>query len=128
MIPYQEQLAIPANARLCWYCQKRPGRTKDHIIPVGRGGAKRAENLVKACGRCNSLKHEFLLEEFLEVLQEKRKLGKYQEVIETMIERVKLLIIYATKNRAIMMTERHPNRMKPMYVGINIYEYQNPLA
>jgi 5-methylcytosine-specific restriction endonuclease McrA len=41
----------------CAYCLRtdRP-LTKEHVIPVSRGGAYIAENIVPACGSCNSKK------------------------------------------------------------------------
>jgi len=41
----------------CQYCgRKRPPLTVDHIIPRERGGGDQWENLVTACGPCNSKK------------------------------------------------------------------------
>jgi hypothetical protein len=41
----------------CAYCL-RTGlkRTMEHVIPVSRGGGTTAENIVPACGKCNSKK------------------------------------------------------------------------
>ena len=42
----------------CAYCGKRQKRlTKDHIIPVSKGGAHTIENIVPACKSCNSKKN-----------------------------------------------------------------------
>lgn len=41
----------------CAYCGRKPKvLTQDHVIPLGRGGLHTAENVVPACGRCNSKK------------------------------------------------------------------------
>jgi 5-methylcytosine-specific restriction endonuclease McrA len=43
----------------CTYCGKRLTKktlTKDHRIPLSRGGSDYASNLVPACGRCNTSK------------------------------------------------------------------------
>lgn len=41
---------------LCAYCRTRPGSTKDHVVPVSRGGSDAIENIVPACAPCNSSK------------------------------------------------------------------------
>lgn len=49
----------------CAYCGKefnlfdRP--TRDHVIPISKGGHNTKENVVPACGSCNSKKHDKLL-------------------------------------------------------------------
>lgn len=41
----------------CYYCGIKPMRlTKDHIIPLSRGGAHSMDNIVPACQPCNSRK------------------------------------------------------------------------
>lgn len=51
----------------CVYCNQHSERlTQEHIIPVSKGGAYTADNIVSACPSCNSRKHtqdafEFLL-------------------------------------------------------------------
>ena len=37
--------------------------TRDHIVPLSRGGVDRWENVVAACRRCNQHKANHLLEE-----------------------------------------------------------------
>lgn len=48
-----------AFAHRCAYCKKRmKGRlTQDHIIPLSKGGSHTINNIVPACGSCNSKKH-----------------------------------------------------------------------
>lgn len=41
----------------CAYCGLKTRKlTQDHVIPVSRGGAYTAANIVPACGKCNSAK------------------------------------------------------------------------
>lgn len=46
-----------AQDGLCAYCKEPWGDnpTVDHIVPLSRGGANSAKNLVIACGDCNEL-------------------------------------------------------------------------
>lgn len=45
-------------------------RTKDHIVPTSRGGSRSfVKNKVYACGKCNSLKGDLSLIEFLDKLK-----------------------------------------------------------
>ena len=47
------------DAHLCLYCGERPARqhlTRDHVLPVSKGGKDVWENVVAACFRCNSRK------------------------------------------------------------------------
>lgn len=63
--PLRERLWLIAGKR-CHYCGKRTRlnchpeatdrATKDHKIPVCRGGSRGEENQVSACLRCNNLK------------------------------------------------------------------------
>lgn len=42
----------------CVYClQKTNKLTMDHVIPLSKGGKHSIENIVPACGSCNSSKH-----------------------------------------------------------------------
>lgn len=43
----------------CAYCLRtdRP-LTQEHVIPVSRGGGYTADNIVPACGPCNSCKRD----------------------------------------------------------------------
>jgi 5-methylcytosine-specific restriction endonuclease McrA len=40
---------------ICSYCL-RPGTSVDHVVPLSRGGGNEPDNLVLACGSCNSKK------------------------------------------------------------------------
>lgn len=48
----------------CAYCGVEAPLTQDHIVPLSRGGGHVADNVVPACGSCNSRKHTKTLIEF----------------------------------------------------------------
>ena len=50
----------------CAYClEKSDQLTQDHMIPIARGGAHTADNIVPACKTCNSTKRHKTPLEFL---------------------------------------------------------------
>ena len=44
--------------------------TKDHVIPISRGGSDAIDNIVGACLTCNKRKHRKTGDEFFEVLDD----------------------------------------------------------
>jgi hypothetical protein len=59
----------------CTYCGSTQKLTIDHIHPQAKGGGNNIENLTKACGKCNSLKSTYSLDEFLGRMIDKRECG-----------------------------------------------------
>lgn len=49
---------------LCAYCGEQPGDTRDHVLPVTRGGSDSIGNILPACAPCNSSKGTRLLAEW----------------------------------------------------------------
>ncbi len=48
---------VTAHGHRCAYCGTfRKRLTIDHVVPISKGGAHSKENVVPACGRCNSAK------------------------------------------------------------------------
>lgn len=57
-----------AIGRCCTYCERFLDEhevTADHFIPLARGGSNWPENIVPACGLCNSDKRDLLFPEWL---------------------------------------------------------------
>lgn len=53
----KELAAIRAEANgLCHYCRQQKKLTFDHVKPLAKGGAHSRDNIVMACGSCNSRK------------------------------------------------------------------------
>ena len=54
------------DRHMCMYCGKKSAEsnlTRDHLIPLSRGGKDRWQNVVSACRRCNQHKGNKLLSE-----------------------------------------------------------------
>lgn len=48
----------------CAYCGTQSDLTKDHVLPISKGGKHEVKNLVPACKNCNSSKNDILLDEW----------------------------------------------------------------
>lgn len=54
--------------RRCFYCERKVNlrtATRDHVVPRSKGGGDEDENIVLCCGRCNTLKDDKLLLDFI---------------------------------------------------------------
>ena len=61
---------VAALSGRCVYCGRSDlPLARDHVVPVVRGGTNYIENIVPACGSCNSKKHDRTLAEFMRVLE-----------------------------------------------------------
>ena len=64
--PLNNPALFARDGHVCMYCANSfPSAllTRDHILPVSRGGEDKWENVVTACRRCNQHKADSLLEE-----------------------------------------------------------------
>ena len=64
--PLTNQALFGRDRNTCLYCGKlfADGElTRDHVVPVSRGGADLWDNVVAACKRCNHFKGSRMLEE-----------------------------------------------------------------
>lgn len=50
----------------CFYCGQRKPLTRDHVIPVSRGGSDDIGNIVPACRPCNAAKGTLAADELFE--------------------------------------------------------------
>jgi 5-methylcytosine-specific restriction endonuclease McrA len=58
-------LVLEVYEPVCVYCGIAKAKVVDHVIPRSKGGANDLSNLVPSCHRCNSLKRDKDLKEFL---------------------------------------------------------------
>jgi 5-methylcytosine-specific restriction endonuclease McrA len=58
----------------CAYCRMYISGTVniDHVYPLNKGGTSNISNLVASCLRCNSMKGDFLINEFRDRMKYKR--------------------------------------------------------
>lgn len=49
----------------CVYCGSNKDLTLDHLIPKSKGGNNTWKNLVTCCGKCNRLKDNMMVDDFL---------------------------------------------------------------
>jgi 5-methylcytosine-specific restriction endonuclease McrA len=54
----------------CHYCGE-PATTRDHVVPVSKGGRAGNGNIVPACNRCNQLKGSMDYREFMGLMGKK---------------------------------------------------------
>lgn len=81
---------IRDSKALCVYCNKRRGKTWDHVIPCSEGGQSVRSNLVQACRFCNSMKGSMSAELFHERIKDR-------EYIKTMIKKTRRKITEKTE-------------------------------
>lgn len=53
----QWQMIKATYKNRCAYCGEKKALTKDHVVPVSKGGEHTAANIVPACQSCNSRKN-----------------------------------------------------------------------
>lgn len=95
--------ALRKKKEKCYYCEEKLDRyTKDHIIPRCRGGSKIEDNIVYACKRCNTLKDNMTIGEFLNVLfVEFTSPGKFSLKYSLTKETIKKMIINISKLKSL---------------------------
>ena len=52
---------LKAHKYRCYYCKKKKKLTMDHVIPLSKSGQHTKTNVVPACSRCNSVKHNRMI-------------------------------------------------------------------
>lgn len=68
--------------RQCAYCEKKDVSLEiEHIHPKSRGGSNRVSNLTIACRECNKEKNNYLLDEWIDILN-KKKSNRNQLVVK----------------------------------------------
>lgn len=89
----------------CYYCEREFSdpktttsnlviKTRDHIIPVSRGGNNSAKNRVFACQKCNSAKGNMMPEEFCIILRDTpNQAGIKKQYIDTVLKNAEALVL-----------------------------------
>lgn len=106
----------------CYYCERPYGaqqkggeillKTKDHIIPISKGGRLRfKKNILYCCDKCNQLKADLTPSEFADLLKDKFdnckvKIKGYKDRLRTMLKNTVLLIIKISKYEKELYTVR----------------------
>ena len=62
----------------CAYCGEPGPLQADHRVPLARGGTNSIENILPACGSCNTRKHVMTEDEFRARLAEERRRNDLQ--------------------------------------------------
>ena len=68
----------------CVYCGSIENLSKDHIIPISKGGTQDPKNLIGACRSCNSSKHASFFIDWYGKNKNKRNLRSLDEIIKDM--------------------------------------------
>lgn len=64
--PLNNDALFARDGGMCMYCGDKPHRSqlsRDHIVPISRGGGDSWTNVITACKRCNNRKAGYTLEE-----------------------------------------------------------------
>ena len=64
--PLENRFLFRRDQNICLYCGQEYGwaeLSRDHVVPISRGGRDSWTNVVTACRRCNNRKADHLLEE-----------------------------------------------------------------
>lgn len=80
---------LPNHETNCYYCEVRYGtinkrtnkplvKTRDHIVPVSRGGVYHNKNIILCCDKCNTFKGNTFLVDFIISIQ-RMLLGEIQK-------------------------------------------------
>lgn len=78
-----EKEIIKRHQKHCRYCRtpfdETTIKTKDHVVPLSRGGLNTKENKVFACSDCNGWKSDYSLEQWLRDVKRVLKKNKIRE-------------------------------------------------
>lgn len=107
----------------CFYCAEvvpDGEATKDHLIPLFRGGCDCVVNLVEACVRCNCMKKEMTVAEFLEakralvetVMQFPTTASLLEETMPRKNDTLLAAIARLADKKRMEPARLHPNQLK----------------
>ena len=106
----------------CQYCGSKEDLEIDHIIPLSQGGNNEDSNLITACHRCNSLKGDKKLKDFLENNREIKFLDRVSKILDTLEEKEKEKEQYKEKEQLI---EKEKIKKIDPYINPVVNEYKN---
>jgi hypothetical protein len=92
----------------CQYCGSKEDLEIDHIIPLSKGGNNEPDNLITSCHKCNALKGDKTLEEFITNNKYNIKfLDRVSKILDTLKEKEKEQEQYKEKEKEkeIILTE-----------------------
>lgn len=106
------QNVLIACGQRCFYCTQilvDSNVTKDHLVPICRGGCECVQNLVASCIVCNSMKKQLTVEEFLSARPGFAKtIGKFPTTVNFLEEQL------LAKNNPVLTALRHLAEQKRM--------------
>lgn len=91
---------LPDNSFYCCYCGKRFSDirlcTKDHLIPLSKGGVNNCYNKRNCCKHCNTQKGAMIPHDYLKYIEEKCFYSKrfFAQNVPIKIENIKFIIEY----------------------------------
>jgi len=105
-----EKEIVSKFKKYCRYC-KTPFdeitiRTKDHVVPLSRGGLNSKENKVFACKDCNGWKADYSLESWLKDVKRVLKKNKIREPYTV----AKLGFMIAAIQTQILITKKNEKK------------------
>gem|GEM_PF-3795546 len=79
---YSYDKIVKPDLDYCVYCGSIENLTKDHIMPIIKGGTQDPKNLIRACKSCNSSKHKSFFIDWYGKNKDKRNLRSLDEIIK----------------------------------------------
>lgn len=104
-LPVQE--LAERDGWVCSYCYEPTTEKaiREHVVPRSRGGSNLIENLVLACGRCNSRKLHMSIEEWLLLEQRRGRLHELPGLKSMAAEFYRIRRLKASADEPVSVTD-----------------------